>query len=539
MKNPSRILSDPPLIALSFAVVAALFLFVVYPFLRVLTFPAPSDYVAILTDPRYVRAALDSLLMLILSTVSATTLGFVFAYALTRPGMPGRGLFRFISILPLFSPPFMIAFGYLMMLGRNGLITHGWFGLRSGILGWHGLWLSETISFFPVATMAISSVLRSLPHSFDHAARNLGATPFVQFRTITLPLARPGIAGAALLVAILVLADFGNPVMIAGDFSVLATEAWLRVQGWADVKGAAVLCTLLLLPSCILFLLQRSWAGTHFYVTITGKATSVETAKSPKTERTLLFIICALVSSIVLLAYTALLLGAVVEGWGYNWTPTLRWLAQLPDHAGELGRSLIFSVLAGAIGALFAMIGAYLSTVCKVAGHRFIDFVSMLPAALPGVFIGIGYSIAFNRPPIDLYGTALIIVLSMVFWNISAGYQSGVEALKQIAPSLGEAAVNLGARSLRVFLDIYLPLLKAPFFSAFVLGFIRSVTTLSVIVFIETASNSVATFSIMNLVNDGFYGSAAALASALLVLSFTVIGLANLLFRQHSAKPFC
>jgi len=147
-------------------------------------------------------------------------------------------------ILPCFSPPFMVAFSYMMMFGRNGLLTYGLLGVRPNIFGWHGLWLSQTISFFPVAAMVIEGVLRSISPNVENAGRNLGATGFRLFRTVTLPLARPGIAGAALLVSIQVLADFGNPIMIGGNFSVLATEAGLRVEGWGDVRGAAVLSSL-------------------------------------------------------------------------------------------------------------------------------------------------------------------------------------------------------------------------------------------------------------------------------------------------------
>jgi iron(III) transport system permease protein len=421
----------------------------------------------------------------------------------------------------------MVAFSYIMMFGRSGLITHGIFGVRTNILGWHGLWLSETISFFPMAALAIESVLQSIPPSLEYAGRNLGATGFKLFRTVTFPLATPGVAGAALLVSILVLADFGNPIMIAGDFSVLATEAWLRVEGWADVKGAAVLSAVLLLPSVIIFVAQRYWVGRRNYVTITGKVAAIAPEKVAWYVKWGLFAFCLLVSIMILLVYVALLMGAFVNGWGFNWSPTLKWLAGIGQNVVEIVRSLLFSLAAGAASALFAMVCAYLVARKRFVFRRLVDFVCILPAALPGIFLGIGYSICFTQRPIDLYGTAAIVILSLLFWNISMGYQTGVGALRQISPSLGEAASNLGAGSLRIFKEIEVPLLKGPFFSAFIVGFIRSITTLSVIVFLATASNAVVTFSIMNLVNDGFYGKAAALTTVLLAVSLGVLGVAR------------
>jgi len=195
----------------------------------------------------------------------------------------------------------------------------------------------------------------------------------------------------------------------------------------------------------------------------------------------------------------------------------------------ELIHSVVFAVIAGFVSSLFAMTAAYLVSRKQFLLRGWIDFTCILPAALPGIFFGIGYSIAFTRPPVDLYGTATIIILSMIFWNISMGYQTGIGTFKQISPSLGEAASNLGASSMKIFWQIETPLMKSSFFSAFVVSFIRAITTLSVIVFLATSKNVVATFTIMNLVSDGFYGKAAALTTALLVISFAVLGIAKLI----------
>ena len=525
-----RRLFHEPLLALTILViVGSLALFVLYPILRVFAFPSIKEYAAVLRTSRYLHAGLNSLLMVLLSTSSATLFGFLFAFGLTKTTMPLKRLLKGILILPLFSPPFMVAFSYLMMFGRNGLITYGLFGVRTNILGWHGLWLSETIAFFPVAALTMESVLQSIAPSLEYAGRNLGATGFKLFRTVTLPLATPGVAGAALLVSILVLADFGNPIMISGDFSVLATEAWLRVEGWGDVAGAAVLSSVLLIPSVIIFAFQRFWVGRRSYVTITGKIATIQAEPTKWYVRWPLFTFCAAVSVMILIVYVALVLGALVNGWGFDWSPTLKWVSSVTSEVGQLIRSLVFSMLAGAVSALFSMTAAYLVTRKRFVLRGAVDFVAILPAALPGIFLGIGYSISFTRRPVDLYGTAAIIVLAMVFWNISMGYQTGIGAMKQVSPSLGEAASNLGAGSMRIFREIEIPLLQGPFFSAFIVSFIRSITTLSVIVFLATADNSVATFTIMNLVSDGLYGKAAALTTLLLLISFVVLGAAKLL----------
>jgi len=526
MKKPVKELS---LFIVTLCVVASLALFVVYPIARVFLYPKLADFAAVLSNSRYVKAGLNSLFMVAISTVSATFLGFIFAYTIARTDVPLRKAFKLISLLPLFSPPFMVAFSYIMMFGRNGLVTAGLLHVKANIFGWHGLWLSETIAYFPVAAMVMEGVLKSISPSLEYAGRNLGATGFTLFRTVTLPLARPGVAGAALMVAIQVLADFGNPVMIAGGFSVIATEAWMRVEGWADVKGAAVLCLLLLGPSLAIFLAQRYWVGRRSYVTVTGKIAQIDIQKTGRVVRWVLFAVCSLVSLLIVAIYLALFLGAFVKGWGFDWTPTLGHIRGVFSGSPELRNSIVYSLVAGGASALFAMVAAYLVSRKRFPLRRFVDFTSILPAAIPGIFLGIGYSISFTSPPVDLYGTAAIVVLSMVFWSVSTGYQTGIGAFQQISPSFDEAASNLGASSLRIFREIEVPLIKGPFFSSFVLSFIRAITTLSVIVFISTSKNVVATFRIMNLVNDGYYGKAAAMTCALLIVAFSILGIAKLL----------
>ena len=524
-----RLLKEPVLLLTILLVMLCLLLFVLYPIFRVFSYPSLKDFIEVPQNLRYLRAIQNSLLMVVLSTATATLFGFLFAYTITRTAVPFKRFFKVVSILPLFSPPFMVAFSYLMMFGKNGLITAHLLGLRVNIFGWHGLWLSETIAFFPVAALVMEGVLQAIAPSLEYAGRNLGATGFTLFRTITFPLARPGVAGAALLVSILVLADFGNPIMIAGDFSVLATEAWMRVEGWGDVSGAAVLSSLLLIPSFLIFLVQRYWVGQTSYITITGKISQIEREPEKWYVRWLLFLFCLVVSIMILLVYVALVMGAFVRGWGFDWTPTLKYVSSIFARSPELIHSVVFAVIAGFVSSLFAMTAAYLVSRKQFLLRGWIDFTCILPAALPGIFFGIGYSIAFTRPPVDLYGTATIIILSMIFWNISMGYQTGIGTFKQISPSLGEAASNLGASSMKIFWQIETPLMKSSFFSAFVVSFIRAITTLSVIVFLATSKNVVATFTIMNLVSDGFYGKAAALTTALLVISFAVLGIAKLI----------
>ncbi len=522
-------LRDPGLTAAFVAVGAVLLGFVLYPTLRVISYPAVADYLAAPHNSRWIAATRNSLLMMVLSTTSATLVGFLYAYATSRADLPGRRGFQLLSLLPLFAPPFMVAFAYILMFGRQGLITRSLLGLEVNIFGWQGLWLVQTVAFFPYAALIIAQVLEAINPTLEHAARDLGASEWRLFRTVTFPLARPGVAAAMLLVAISVLADFGNAVVIAGGFPLLATEAWFRIEGLGDLSGAAVVVSLLVVPTVGLFILERLWVSRRLYTAITGRGSRLARPATPWYFAWPLLAFCSGVAVMILLVYVAVLAGAFARTWGYDWTFTLdHWrlaLAQGGDH-------LVNSVKVGAVSALLtsiiALVAAFLTSRKRYRVERALDFLAVLPGALPGVFIGIGYLLAFNQPPLLLGGTPWILILALTFWHIPFGYQAAVAGLKQIDRSIEEAAADLGASGLRVLTDVYLPLLRGAFTASFVTSFIRAVTNLSIVVFLVTPRNLVATYSILSMIGGGFWGAAAALTTALLGVTFLAVGAARL-----------
>jgi len=531
-RTRGRMMADPGLVVAFAAVGALLVLFVLYPAVRVLIYPRLADYLAIPDNPRWLQAARNSLLMMVLSTLTATAVGFLYAFAISRRDMPLRRLFQTLSVLPLFAPPFMVAFSYILMFGRQGLITKALFGLDVNIFGWQGLWLVQTVAFFPFAALVIGAVLEQISPTVEYAALNLGATEGGVIRTVLFPLARPGVAAAALVVAISVLADFGNAVVIAGGFPLLATEAWFRIEGLADLKGAAVAVALLIVPTMILFLLERYWVGQRTYTVLTGKGTRIEQPPTPPLIRWLLFGGCVVVSAFVVIVYVGVLTGSVATVWGYKWTPTLaHWRLGLAQGGPQLITSLKIGALSALLTSAVAVLAAFITSRPTLPLRNAIDFLAVLPAALPGVFIGVGYLLAFNGPPIILSGTVWILILALSFWHIPLGYQAARAQLKQIDRSIEEAAQNLGATGLRVLWDVYLPLLGPAFMASFINAFIRAVTNLSIVVFLITPRTLVATYSILAMIGGGFWGAAAALTTALLAITLLGVGAARLVLR--------
>jgi iron(III) transport system permease protein len=522
-----RLLPAEPIVLLAgVGVVALLVAFVLLPIVQVVTFPPWSDYLHAAQNGRWMRATANTCRMVVLSTASSTLVGFVYAFALSRADMPARGAFRLIATLPLFSPPFTLGFSYLLMFGHFGLITHGVAGLEVNVLGWGSLWAVQTLTHFPYAALAIERILTATPANLEVAARNLGGGDLAVFRTVTLPLARPALAGAAFLVATYVLADFANPLIVGGDFPLLATEAWYRIDGWGDVRGATLLAATLLPPALCFFAAERFWVARRRYTVISGRGGALERAPLPPAVRWGLVAFCVLVAAIVSSLYFGVVVGGFTETWGVDWTPTLdKWPVVLAK-ADHLGHSLLYAATAGLAATLLATLAAYLVDQRAIPARRAVDLLCVLPAAVPGVFLGIGYLLVFNRPGIPLAGTAAVLVLAFTFANLPFGYQVVRAGLAQIDRNLADAAADLGASRLRVLWDVHLRLMLPACVAAWTAAFVSCVTNLSIAVFLVTPGSQVATFSILGLIGDNRLEAASALTTALLAATLAVVAAA-------------
>lgn len=500
----------------------------VWPALRVLAQPRPEDWLSFLSSPRWLRITANTLWIATLSTLTATAVGFAFAFAVTRARVPLAGVLRYAMLLPLVSPPFVSGLAFLLLFGRRGLITYELLGLTVDVYGWHGLWFVQTLAYYPIAALALIGVLQGIPPTLEYAAQDLGAKPGRVFRTLVLPLTTPGLASAALLVAILALGDFGNPMLVGGPFKVLATEAYAQVTGWYNLGMAAVLSVVLLIPTLVVFVVQRRLLGRRSFVTISGKGAPLSPPAVGPVVRWSLFALCAGVIVVTLAVYGVVLYGAFAYTWGVDWRVTLRNFEYTLLRMSVLWNSVRFAATAGFLGAFLAVVAAFLVHRHRFPGRGVLDFIMVLPAAVPGTLMGIGYILAFNEPPLVLTGTGTIIVLSMLIRVLPVGYRAGVAMLHQIGPAMEESATDLGARPPRVFRTIIFPLLRPAFAGAVIYGFIRSMNTLSSIVFLISPGTSVASSSILALAEHGQWGRASALAVSVMLISLVVLGIARL-----------
>ena len=225
--------------------------------------------------------------------------------------------------------------------------------------------------------------------------------------------------------------------------------------------------------------------------------------------------------------YGVLFVGAFCKVWGYDWSFTLTNLEYVWGRKTEIINSIHYSFLASLFAACFSLILAYIVQRRQIWINQGLDFMAVLPGALPGMFMGIGYLMAFNKGLLKLTGSEWILIMALAVWNLPTGYAAATAGLQQISPSLEEAAANLGSNTFRGFKDIILPLLFLPAASGFVVAFLRSLTCLSVVVFLVTPKTVVGTISILGLVGDGRWSSAAAFTVVLISLAFVVLYIAE------------
>jgi iron(III) transport system permease protein len=477
-----------------------------------------------------------------------TLLGFIMAYTQARVEFRGKKVLHIINLIPIISPPFAFATAVIVLFGRSGIITRGLFDWRPTLYGYTGLVLVLTLSFFPIAYMNLLGMLRSLDPALDEAGSSLGANKWRVFRTVTVPLLIPGFAGSFLLLFIESIADLANPLIIGGNYTVLASRAYMAINGDYDISLAAGYSTLLLLPALLVFLIQRYWAQKRSVVSVTGKPSGRPTMVTSKPAKVFLLSITGLLTALVVLVYLTVVFGAFTKIIGVNNEFTLdnfRYL--LGGFAnGAIKTTATLALIATPLAGIFGMIIAWLVIRKVRRGAEALDFLGMLGIAVPGTVIGIGYAITYNDPVKigdftvfpqvggggAILGGAIAIVMVYIIRSSPAGQRSGIAQLQQIDPAIEEASASLGASGGKTFRLVTLPLISGAFLSGLMYAFAHSMTTLSPIIFLVTPDTSILTQKILAEADQGRYGNVFALCCILIVLIMVIGGLINLLVRK-------
>lgn len=543
----NKFLKDPILLFTILLVILSLFLFIVLPLYEVfkqsifdsvgkLTFEA---YKGIFTSRVNIEAVKNTLILATTVGITSTFIGYIFAYTEAYIKMRGKKIFNLIALLPIISPPFAISLSIILLFGSRGLITKELLKIQNfNIYGFQGLVMVQTLSFFPMAYLLLNGVLKTIDPSMEEASENLGGTRKDTFFKVTFPLTKSAIMNSFLLVFIKSISDFGNPIAIGGDYSTLAVQIYQQALGNYDMAGAAALSMVLLDISLILFILSKYYFDKKSYVTVTGKAAKKRELIEDKIIKLPLNIFCGILSFIIMILYILIPIGSFIKLWGINYSFTTEHYIYALNVGGKaILDTVIFSVMAAPVTGILAIIISFLIVRKRFIGKNFIDFTSILGIAVPGTVIGIGYVLAFNTPPIVLTGTATIIVIAFIARTIPVGIKSGINTLQQIDPAIEEAAQDLGANSFKVFTTITLPMIKSAFLGGMVYSFIKSMTSLSAVIFLISAKYNLLTIAVLDQVEVGKFGVASAFSTILILIVYVVITvMQKIVNRQKGGK---
>ena len=515
-------------------VVAGLAVFVVVPLVAILrlSFVTPdgiglANYAREFGSPKFSRIVANSFAVAATTTVITVLLAYAFAWALRRTAMPFKRACGAIALLPLYAPSLVQALGILFLFGRNGIVNRT-FDLRIDIYGFWGIVVSDVFYSFPHAFLILSAALAVGDARLYESARMLGAGPARLFRTITLPSSRYGIVSAIFVVFTIVITDFGNPMVIGADYGVLATEIYNQVSGQGRMELGAVIGVVLLVPAAVAVVVEKLVLREQ-HASVSERSHPLTLLPAPWRDRVALAyaaLVCAAIASVVLVVFVA----SFVTLWPYNMHLSLRhYRFEVQNGIAPLWTSIVVSLMAAALGVVATVTAACAVRWLRPALAQALSFLSVLPAAVPGMVLGLGYILAFNDPanPLEvLYGTLAILAICNVYHYHAQGYLIATTSVGQVSRVFDETSTCLGAGRLRTLRAVILPLIAPSLVAIGVFFFVRSMVTLSAVIFIVTPATQLAAVSVLLLDDSGNQNQAAAFS----VCIMAVVGIALALF---------
>jgi len=514
-----------------------LVVFVALPLLSILrqAVQAPSgefvglaNFLAYAQTPALLGSLYNSLWVSALVTLIILPLAFVFAYALTRSCMPFKALFRGITLVPLLAPSLLSAISLIYWFGNQGVLKNTLHALGfAEIYGAPGIVLAECLAVFPHTLMILVTALSLSDARLFEAADAMGTTALRKFFTITLPGAKYGLISAALVTFTLVITDFGIPKVIGGNFNVLATDVFKLVIGQQDFAKGAVVAILLLLPAVLTFAVD-SYVNRRQTAMLTARTIPYVAKPAPLFDG-LMTLFCSLIALLVLAMLGMAIFASLATFWPYNLTLSLRHytLGLLDAEVGvAFFNSLKMAAGTAFFGTLLVFVGAYLLEKTKGVNslRGLMRMLAVVPMAVPGLVLGLGYIFFFNAPsnPLNaLYHTLTLMTLSSIMHFYTTGHLTAVTALKALDGEFEAVSASLKVPFYKTFWRVTLPVCSPALVDIARYFFINAMTTISAVVFLYSPETKVASIAILNLDEAGEMGAAAAMA-VLIGLASTV-----------------
>lgn len=477
------------------------------------------------------KLIINGVFVAVLSTIFSTIISVFISIYMSFSNSKVKKILFLILLLTMISPPFVSSLAYINLFGRRGFITHDILGLTLNTYGWYGIVIMQAISHVSINSIILSGVINGMDKNIIEASLDCGAGVNHTLRRIIIPMMKPGIIVAALLTFVRCLSDFGTPMIIGGSFNVLATQIYIEIIANADFSRAAAMNVLLLIPSILVFIVYRhsmkkansTWEG------ITKINSNEIQLKFKGFLGTLIKLVTYAFLTVMLLQYISIFVSALTVYRKGTMFFSIENILKLKNYSMKsFMRSIVYSLIAGVVGGFLGILTSYYTERRKIRGMRSIDFIATLPYIIPGTFFGIGYIFAFNNQPLELTGTAAIVILNCIFKQLPMNTKSCSAYLTSINPQIEDAARDLGANNFFILKDIIIPSLKPAFLSGFINNFTATMTTIGSIIFLIYPGQKVATLEMFDAIQSGEYGLGSVIACIIILITLLI----NLMFSR-------
>lgn len=481
------------------------------------------NYRTCFSKPYYTSAIPNSLFVSLGGTLGSLLFGIPLAYFTARYQIRGKTLLATLAVLSLLSPPFIGAYSWIMMLGKQGFVRQFFLSLGVAmptIYGPGGIILVYTLQYYPFVFLLTSGALTTVDRSIEEAAENLGATGLRKFWRVTLPLVLPSVSSGALIAFMMSLANFGTPMLLGRSFRVLPTLAYnLFTSEVGENPGlASTVSILLILVSTLVLFFQRYAAGRRKYSSTLINRPLVKRLRG--WQKVWAYVICYGIVFLSTLPMAVVVVVSFRKTKGPVFHPGFdlqSYQKVLHDVPKTIINSVVYSV---ATVLLVVVAGTLIGFVLSRKQHLFaklLDPLLMISYMVPGTVLAIGFIVAFNRKPLYLVGTATILIMSYFIRRLPYSVRSSASILKQIDPALEEAGINLGSPPARTFRKITLPLMMPGIISGAIMSWVTTINELSSSMILYVGRTMTMPVRIYLSVMDGAFGTASALATFLLV----------------------
>ncbi len=526
---------------LMITIILSVLIFILYPFVSVFITSLMENgridlsYFSFMKKEAYLikNSITTGIYSTILSTIFSIMIAVYFYISTDRV----KKIITAILMLTIISPPFVTSLSYIKLFGRRGVITYGLLGLSISPYGQLGIVLMQSLGFTSMNAILLTGYLKQLDKTLIESARSLGAKTTDIIKDIMLPLMKPSITVVMLLSFIRSLADFSTPRIIGGAFNVLATEAYLSIIAKGDIRRAATISVMLFIPAIIVFILYM----TKFQsLAMSQHGTSSGEGVSIKREGYLynFMKIGAIFFLIwILLQYASIIMSAFTDTYGGKMYFTLNHFKESKiSILNTFPRTIFVSLIAGIASSVIGLLLQYYGFIRNYKLAKITDFIATMPYIVPGTFFGIGYILAFNRPPLELTGTLLIVILNVTFRQLPFASKVGFSTLTQINRDTINSVKDLGGHDCYVIKDIILPLSKSGLYISFVNGFTSTMTTIGSIIFLIYPRQKLATMIMFDVIESGKYGVGSVIAFLIILICLLVNGLYYFLLSRKEKK---